>query len=202
MNNIVIREYKPSDELRWLDVHASVMVDSYAWWTVIHKKPSYKNEVIDLVAVNDRGIIGFITIEINSDIMKDSNLDGEYGFVWEFGVYRDFRGNKIGEKLIKNAHEIMRNNFGINKSIWYSQDPKAQEYYERLGMKEIERHWQFSVYPTEAQKKMFIKDKFDCWTMRGSCAIDHFEEVKKKYSIIEDDDALKPRICIGYEYIL
>ncbi|RKD29488.1 hypothetical protein [Thermohalobacter berrensis] len=68
-------------------------------------------------------------------------------------------------------------------------------------MKEIERHWQFSVFPTEEQKKMFKKDGFDCWQMRGSCAINDFEKVKKKYNLIEEDDALKPRVCIGYEYI-
>lgn len=27
---VIIREYKKSDELKWLDIHASVMVDSYA----------------------------------------------------------------------------------------------------------------------------------------------------------------------------
>ncbi|MEA3312838.1 MAG: GNAT family N-acetyltransferase, partial [Caldisericota bacterium] len=60
---VIIREYKKSDELKWLDVHASVMVDSYAWWTVIHKKPKYKKDTIDLVAVCNDNIVGFITIE-------------------------------------------------------------------------------------------------------------------------------------------
>ena len=68
---MIIREYKESDELKWLDVHASVMVDSYAWWTVIHKKPKYKKDTIDLVAVCKDNIVGFITIEINSDIVKE-----------------------------------------------------------------------------------------------------------------------------------
>lgn len=38
--------------------------------------------------------------------------------------------------------------------------------------------------------------------MRGSCEIEDFEGIKKKYKIIEDDDALRPRICVGYEYTL
>lgn len=200
LDKVIIREYKNSDELNWLDVHASVMVDSYAWWIVIHTKPTYKKEVVDLVAVIEDKIIGFITIEINSDIIDI--VKGDYGFVWEFGVHRNCRGNGIGKRLINKAHEIMKDRYGINKSIWYSQDEKAQRYYEKLGMREIERHWQFSVYPTEAQKKLFEKDKFNCWAMRGSCNIEDFEEVKQKFRVIEDDDALKPRICIGYEYIL
>jgi ribosomal protein S18 acetylase RimI-like enzyme len=196
---MIIREYKESDELKWLDVHASVMVDSYAWWTVIHKKPKYKKDAIDLVAVYNDSIVGFITIEINSDIVKELK---NVGFIWEFGVHRNYRGNNIGKMLIYEAHKIMRDKYEINKSIWYSQDLKAQKYYEKLGMKEIERHWQFSINPTNEQLGMFKKDGFICWEMRGSCSIEDFYKVKEKFKIIEDDDALKPRICIGYEFTL
>jgi len=69
-------------------------------------------------------------------------------------------------------------------------------------MKEIERHWQFSINPTNEQLEMFKKDRFICWEMRGSCSIKDFYKVKEKFKIIEDDDALKPRICIGYEFTL
>lgn len=196
---VIIREYKESDELKWLNVHASVMVDSYAWWTVIHKKPKYKKDTIDLVAVYSDNIVGFITIEINSDIVKELK---NVGFVWEFGVHRNCRGNGIGKMLIYEAHKIMRDKYGINKSIWYSQDLKAQKYYEKVGMKEIERHWQFSINPTKEQLGMFKKDGFICWEMRGSCSIKDFYKVKEKFKIIEDDDALKPRICVGYEFTL
>jgi len=196
---MIIRGYKESDELKWLDVHATVMVDSYAWWTVIHKKPKYKKDTIDLVSVYNDNIVGFITIEINSDIVKELK---NVCFVWEFGVHRNYRGNGIGKMLIYEAHKIMRDKYGINKSIWYSQDLKAQKYYEKLGMKEIERHWQFSINPTKEQLGMFKKDGFVCWEMRGSCSIEDFYKVKEKFKIIEDDDALKPRICIGYEFTL
>ena len=196
---MIIREYKKSDELKWLDVHASVMVDSYAWWTVIHKRPKYKKDTVDLVAVCNDNIVGFITIEINSDIVKELE---NVGFVWEFGVHRNYRGNGIGKMLIYEAHKIMRDKYGINKSIWYSQDLKAQKYYEKLGMKEIERHWQFSINPTNEQLEMFKKDGFICWEMRGSCLIEDFYKVKEKFKIMENDDALKPRICIGYEFTL
>jgi hypothetical protein len=66
---IIIRNYKKEDELEWLDLHASLMVDSYAWWTVIHQKPEYKNESIDLVGVIADKIIALLTIEINTDII-------------------------------------------------------------------------------------------------------------------------------------
>lgn len=198
--NITIRKYKKEDELEWLDLHASLMVDSYAWWIVIHKKPTYKNKNIDLVATIDDKIIGLITIEINSDIINI--VKSNYGFVWEFGVHRDYRGYGFGKKLINRAHEIMKKNYGINKSIWYSQDKKAQNYYKKLGMKEIERHWQFSALPTEDQNGLFKKDGLNCWQIRASCEIEDFEKIKNKYNVIKDDDALKPRVCIGYEYIL
>lgn len=198
--DVIIREYRKEEELEWLDLHASLMVDSYAWWVVIHKKHNYKNEKVDLVAVFEGRLIGLITIEVNAEVIDI--VDGNYGFVWEFGVHREYRGNGIGKKLIDKAHDIMKKKFEINRSIWYSQDQNAQRYYEKLGMREIERHWQFTITPTEEQKVQFKKDGFNCWQMRGSCAFGDLEKIKNKYNVIEDDDALKPGLCIGYEYRL
>jgi ribosomal protein S18 acetylase RimI-like enzyme len=198
MSEFKIDEYKPKDELNWLDIHASVMVDSYAWWTVIHKKPEYENETIDLVIKRDDDIIGFITTEINSkviDIIKD-----DYGFVWEFGIHRDYRGMSLGKKLIDKTHQILKEKYAIEQSVWFSQDKRAQNYYKKLGMKEIERHWQFSVKPNNDLKDKLLNKGFNCWNLRGESSVEDFEKVKENFDIIEDDDALKPRLCIGYVY--
>ncbi|MTI96224.1 MAG: GNAT family N-acetyltransferase [Firmicutes bacterium] len=194
-----IRQYHKSDELNWLDVHASVMVDSSAWWIVLHKKPEYASgKVVDLVAEADGRIIGFISIEVDSEIMKPER---DCGFVWEFGVHRDWRGRGVGWQLFTAAHREMLSEFGVRRSIWYSQEPRSQEWYQRVGMKEIDRHMQLSLLPTPEQKEMFKADGFACWRMRGSCAPEDFERIQSKYTVIEDDDTLKPRLCIGYEYI-
>ena len=195
---IIIKEYRPFQETQWLDCHASVMVDSAAWWTVLHKKPVYENEVIDLVALIDGKIAGFIMIEINSTIISEMN---PAGFVWEFGVHRDFRGNGIGKMLIEKAHKMMNSNFRINKSIWYSQEEKAQKYYEKLGMREIGKHWQFSIRANKDDFQALLEKGFNCWNMRGSSEIKDYDKVKKNFKIIENDETLKPGICIGYEYI-
>jgi hypothetical protein len=68
-DKIVIRHYNEQDEREWLDIHAMVMVDFYAWWVAIHKKPYYENEIIDLVAQYESKIVGFITVEINSKVI-------------------------------------------------------------------------------------------------------------------------------------
>ncbi len=196
-DQIIIRDYKSTDELEWLDLHASVMVDSYAWWIVIHKKPVYKRETIDLVACQNEKIIGFVTGEVDSNMSKNNEV-----FVWEFGVQRDYRGKNIGRMMIEHLHKIMKEKYGMNKSIWYSQDPDSINYYKHIGMKEIGRHWQLSLIPTKEQKELFRKDKFGCWTIRGDCGINDIEEIKEKFNVIEDDDALKPMVCVGYEYVL
>jgi ribosomal protein S18 acetylase RimI-like enzyme len=193
-----IEKYQTRDELAWLDVHAQVMVDSAAWWTVLHKKPVFQQPSIDLVAKWNEKIVGFIVIEINSAIDKENHPSG---FVWEFGVHRDFRGKGIGKMLIAAAHKEMNSDFNISKSIWYSQEEFAQKYYQKLGMKEIGRHWQFTVY---ADKKLTaqLKEKgFDCWNLRGSCSIEDWEKVNRNFEIETEDEALKPRICVGYEFI-
>ena len=197
-DKIILRYYDDQDEKEWLDVHAMVMVDSYAWWVAIHKKPCYEKETIDLVAQYVDKIIGFITVEINSKVVPFQDA----GFVCEFGVHRDYRDHDIGMMLIKKAHKLLKVNFNIKKSLWYSQDEKSQKYYEHIGMKEIDRHWQFSIYPDEKIKKIFEKDGFKCWTIRGECPIESFENIKDKYNIVEDNDPINPRICVGYEFVL
>jgi len=198
MIDFIIEEYNPKDELNWLDVHASVMVDSYAWWTVIHQKPKYDNETIDLVIKKEGNIIGFITTEINSKVID--LIEDDYGFVWEFGIHRDYRGLSSGIKLIDKTHQILKEKHNIEKTVWFSQDKKAQKYYEKLGMKEIERHWQFSVKPDKELKDKLFQKGFNCWNLRGESSVKDFEKVKDNFSLVEEDDALKPRLCIGYLY--
>ncbi len=190
--------YEPSRELEWLDIHASVMVDSAAWWIVLHRKPGYPQPIVDLIATVDDKIVGFIVIEISPEIISEIN---PAGFVWEFGVHRDYRGHDIGKMLINKAHKIMNREHEVNKSIWYSQDARAQSYYRKLRMKEIGRHWQFSLKPGKDLKKVLKEDGFDCWNLRGSCSIEDFARAKINFDVIEDNETLKPRICIGFEYI-
>ena len=57
--------------------------------------------------------------------------------------------------MIKHLHKITNEKYGLNKSIWYSQDPDSIKYYEHIGMKEIGRHWQLSLIPTKEQKEFF-----------------------------------------------
>ena len=196
--NLIIREYVAEDEPAWLDLHAVVAVDSYAWWIVVHRKPEYKNDTVDLVAESKGNLIGFITVEINSPVI--SHMSEDYGFVWEFGVHRKHRRRGVGRALIDKAHRLLRRRYQITTSIWYSQDTRAQQYYRHLGMKEIDRHWQFSLHPDSAIKEIFSRENIDCWEIRGSCPEVDFETVRRKYRVIEDDDTLKPRLCIGFSF--
>lgn len=194
----LIRAYQEQDELEWLDLHASIMVDSYAWWIVLHKKPSYKGEVVDLVVEENGTLLAFLTMELTPDFLDTSH--GPSAFVWEFGVHREHRLQGIGRMLIRRGHEILAEK-GIYKSIWYSQDPQSQKFYEKMGMKEFDTHMQFAVYPTPEQKELFTKDGFDCWYMRGSSSVENYTWIKERYRVVEEEDALKPRLCIGYELI-
>lgn len=196
---IIIREYKAEEELEWLDLHASIMVDSHAWWIVHHKKPVYQNPVVDLVASFKNELVGFTVAEINIDITDSEKSEA---FVWDFGVHRDYRGKKIGWKMIVRLHKIINEKFSINKSIWYSQEPDSIKYYEHLGMKEIGRHWQFSAYPTQELKESCKENKFYLQNLRGACDIDKLEEVRKNFKLMDDDDTLKPMICVGYEFVM
>lgn len=196
---IIIRNYNPEEELEWLDLHASVMVDSHAWWIVNHKKPVHKNPVVDLVACFKSKLVGFTVAEINID---SSDAKKSEAFVWDFGVHREYRKKKTGKKMIEELHKIMNEKFGISKSIWYSQEPDSIKYYEYLGMKEIGRHWQFSAYPAPELIEFCKENKFYLQNLRCTCNIDKLDEVRKKFKLMDDDETLKPMICVGFEFVM
>ncbi len=60
-------DYKDIDEKEWLRCRLLSFYDSSYYDDVIHKKPVYDNELIDLVAEEDGHIVGFIEIEIEKN---------------------------------------------------------------------------------------------------------------------------------------
>lgn len=75
-----IREYSKSDEKEWLKCRLLSFYDCSYCDNIIHKKDEYAEKDINLVAVDNNEIIGFLDVEIcnNSTDIK--------GIIWDLGV--------------------------------------------------------------------------------------------------------------------
>lgn len=197
---LVLRSYQPADEAAWLATWAQVAVTSRAWITLHHRKPTYKQQSLELVAEYNGEIVGFMDVEIES---RPGELgyeeDSCCGFVWEFGVRADHQGEGIAKRMIAAAQEWLDAR-GIKRMEFWSMDEQAQAYYEHLGMQEMERHWQFYTrLPQDITQSMREQDRFGLQIAFGTCPIDALPALKEKYRIRENE-LEKPLVCIGYDY--
>ena len=147
---VSIRDYTAEDERAWLDCWARLTVTSHAWGLPAYQsKPRYARAAVELVTVPvaAASIVGLIDVEIENKPGELGLLtESRCGFVWELGLAPECRGLGLGRRLIAAAAERLRDR-GIGRMEFWSMDEKAQAFYGRLGMREINRHWRFWVRP-------------------------------------------------------
>ena len=88
-----IRNYTKQDEKEWLKCRLLSFFDCSYFDNVVRKKDEYDSNSINLLAIEDDEIIGFIDIEVEKNIKDVCYLDGTLGgVIWDLGVYT----NQIG----------------------------------------------------------------------------------------------------------
>ena len=195
---LTIRDYEDLDEQEWMIVHAIILTTSHAWNYTIQRRPTYENDSVKLVALDGENIIALMDVEIEDEPGKLCLLkDSIGGYVLEIGRLPEYAGNDIGRMLMEEAKDrlIAR---GLHRMEFWSQDESAQRYYEHLGMKEINRHYRFRIKPSEKIKTLLERDFVGCEYIYGACVPEIFDEVKRRYEVIERRP-LEPHLCVGYE---
>lgn len=197
---LVLRPYRDEEEAHWLQVWGQTAVTSHAWVTLHHAKPRYKLTSLELVAEMNGEIVGFMDVEVET---KPEELgyakDTCCGFVWEFGVHPDYQGLGIAKAMIEEAKTWLTQR-GIQRMEFWSMDEHAHGFYRRMGMTEMERHWQFYMgLPQEVTKEMSAKDKVGVQIAFGTCPEDKLEEVSEAYRVRQEGPD-GPKICIGFDY--
>jgi ribosomal protein S18 acetylase RimI-like enzyme len=195
---ITTRDYEDRDEREWMIAHAIILTTSHAWNYSIQKRPVYENDSVKLVALDGERIVGLMDVEIESRagqicLQKDSIG----GYVLEIGRLSEYAGRNIGRALIEEAKKRLVAK-GVHRMEFWSQDKNAQSYYEHVGMREINRHYRFRIKPSKAIKTLLERDFIGCEYIYGACVPEIFDEVKRKYEVIERHP-LEPHLCIGYE---
>ncbi|GMV90474.1 MAG: hypothetical protein AMXMBFR82_02520 [Candidatus Hydrogenedentota bacterium] len=197
--DIEIREYRAEDEAEWMRVHAIILSISHAWNYTIQERPAYEGfQSTRLVAVHEGKIVGLTDTQYENEpgefcFQKDS----VGGYVLEFGRLPEYTGHRIGELLINATVEDAKQK-GFHRLEYWTQDRRAQRYYQRLGMKEIGRHYRFRMRATEEVKDVVGRNYIGIEYLYCACLPEEWPLVKEKYDIVTKHP-LEPHLCIGYE---
>lgn len=97
----------------------------------IYNNPLYHN----IVAKVDGKIVGLATVIINYDIVEQLK---PFLTVWNFGVKKEYRRNKIGTKMFEYIYEFAKeNNCAFISLLTENSNTVAQSFYEKLGYQNI-----------------------------------------------------------------
>ncbi|HUT06714.1 MAG TPA: GNAT family N-acetyltransferase [Nitrosopumilaceae archaeon] len=132
MNNITIREIQKED--LWNGFFTSL--DSLRQTSNIEK--SIANKILDkieknrdhiiVVALKDGKVVGAATLLIESKFIHNG---GKVGHIEDVAVDKNYQGQKIGEKIIKNLLDLAKTK-GCYKTILDCVD-NVKPFYEKLG---------------------------------------------------------------------
>jgi len=151
-NNYKIIEYVDSYEQSWLRCRALSFLDS-AYFDDIHiKKDQYNLPSIDLIAVKDENLVGFIDIEYelvaNTVCSKTTKLKKHLaGMIWHLGVHPDFRKQGIAGKLLEKAVKLSKVKGLKRLEAWTRDDQFVNDWYKHNGFEMIEQyvHWYYNA---------------------------------------------------------
>jgi len=197
--DMMVRPYKPEDRDEWMRVHAIIMSTSHAWNYTIQERPVYEGyESTRLVAEADGRIVGLTDVQYDNYPGEICFLkDSRGGYVLELGRLPEYAGRDLGKRLIDAAIADAKCK-GIRRLEYWSQDRKAQRFYQRFGMNEIGRHYRFRIKPPGEFAALAKQKSFAIEYIYGVCLPEQWPLIKRKLEVIQKHP-LEPHLCIGYE---
>ncbi len=186
-----IRNYVKEDEQNWLRCRLLSFYDCSYYDDVIHKKPSYNNEVIDLVALDDNMIIGFIEVEIEKSKKDVCYLDGELGgVIWNLGVLSEYRRNRVATLLLNEAIKLGKQKQLTRFEAWTQDDIAANKWYQNNKFKFIESYLNVYADGDECEKNNLISknigERYGFRCLNFEAPIKRKKEMLEKYSRVHE----------------
>ncbi|MBN1968009.1 MAG: GNAT family N-acetyltransferase [Candidatus Delongbacteria bacterium] len=182
---MIIRDYTPEDEKEWLKCRLLSFYHSSYYDDIIHEKPKYSNEMIDLIAVKDGDIIGFLEIEYEQDPKDVCYLEGDRGgVIWNLGVLPDYQGKLVATKLFQEAIHRCKI-LGLKRlEAWTQDDTPSNRWYEKNRF--ILKESYLNVYANwcECKKNNMIQNVGEIYGIRSlnfEAPIHRKDELKEKF---------------------
>ncbi|MEQ7805680.1 MULTISPECIES: GNAT family N-acetyltransferase [Priestia] len=134
---LYIRDYKETDETEWLRCRVLSFLDTAYFDNVLRVKEKYKNSAVELVAVENKQIVGLIDVECETQkgTVCSGLESGLGGMIWHLAVHPDFRRKGIANQLLCEAENQVRK-LGITYlEAWTRDDHWVNKWYFKNNFK-------------------------------------------------------------------
>ena len=160
IENLIIREYNPSDEKKWLQCRLISFHDSAYYDDVYTEKPVFDNLSLELVAELNGEIIGILDLEKDSE---DDSIcyckSGVGAMIWTIAILPNYRRYGIASKLVLKAMDWSKSN-GVNFiEAWTRDDKWVLDWYKSLDFNRFHSYWHIYFKGDNAKSLFESNDK-------------------------------------------
>lgn len=129
-----IRAYKEIDKQSWIRCRVLSFMDSSYFDDVQNFREEYENPVLQLVAVEEDQVVGFLDCEYEESPGDVCYFKGPRGgVIWHLGVLPEYRQHGLATKMWKAAKEMLAVK-GIQRvEVWTQDDEAATNWYVKQG---------------------------------------------------------------------
>lgn len=152
-----IREYSGSDKQSWIECRVLSFLDSSYFDDVQNFREEYDNPVIQMVAVDDGKVVGFLDCEYEKIAGDVCYFKGERGgVIWHLGVLPAYRKQGIANQLWEATKEKLSAVGIVRVEVWTQDDAAATAWYRKNNFKFREAYLNAFIKGT-AQDKVIQK---------------------------------------------
>jgi len=129
-----IREYQKQDEQSWIRCRVLSFMGSSYFDDVQNYRETYQNPAIQMVAVENNEVIGFLDCEYeqtSGDILHCKG--GKRGIIWHLGVLPEYQNKKIASLLWEATKEKLHLLGVKSVEVWTQDDEAATNWYLSKG---------------------------------------------------------------------
>lgn len=188
---IKISPYTEEHERGWLHCRVLSFLQTQYYRDVYQKKEEYGGDSIELLAMENKQVIGLIDIEIESSAGEIcSNGDSISAMLWHIAVHPDHQRKGVGELLLKAALDKLEETQVKRLEAWTKEDEFVRKWYFKNDFKIFQSYHHVQIKGEEVKLKnpvkgLSIQDAF------GHFIGDDIDSIKSSANKIEE--------CIGLE---
>jgi ribosomal protein S18 acetylase RimI-like enzyme len=187
--SLEIRFYKSSDENQWIRCRLLSYFDTSYFDNVLREKEKYEYESIELVAIENKEIVGLVDLELETtpgDFCSRNDLKS--GMIWHIAVHPDHRRKGIATNLLNYAIRIAKDKNTQRIEAWTRDDNWVLEWYEKMGFSKVNSYLQvFIDGPVELKGSIQSSiSKLYPVTAYAHYVGNEEEEIKRKYKRVHE----------------
>lgn len=161
---------------------------------LVWSKPHYKNPAIELLAIEENKVVGVLDIEIENQPKEICSSDTiRSGMIQHIAVHPEHQRKNIGQKLLKNAEEKLKD-CGVHRlEAWTRDDQWVRDWYLKYNFKVFHSYLHVMVDGNQ----LALKDpllKFNMMSGFGHYTGEDKEKIRNIFP--------KSHECVGFEKII